>query len=395
MNLLIAHNYYQQPGGEDTVFATHVRYLASQGHIVKRFTMDNHEVNSLNPLALVGKTIWNRESYQKLKKELHLFRADVALFHNTFPLISPSAYYAAEEEGVPVVQLLHNYRLICPNAQFFRKGKICEDCLGKFFSWPGVVHRCYRTSLPASAVVASMLTFHFLKQTWQKHITMYFTLTGFARNQFILGGLPAGKIMVVPNFLDLDPGIPAMDRKQGMSALYVGRLSEEKGIRILLEAWQKIGDRLPLKIIGDGPLGNWVKSRLPYLPGVQWMGHLPVEIVHKEMQKASFLIIPSLWYEGLPTVLIQAYANGLPVLASNNANLSTLIADGQTGRLFRAGSADDLAEKAVQLVETPDRLRNMSIAARAAYENHYTAQTAGAKLESLLKQVFGTPESTR
>ena len=387
MNILIAHNFYQQPGGEDMVFAAHIRYLTSLGHVVKRFTMDNHDVNFLNPLVLPGKTIWNRESYQKLKIELRSFRVDVALFHNIFPLISPSAYYAAEQEGVPVVQVLHNYRLLCPNAQFFRKGTICEDCLSKFFAWPGILHRCYRTSLPASAVTATMLTWHFLKHTWQEHVAMYVALTEFSRNKFILGGLPPNKIIVIPNFLDHDPGDPGMGGKKRIYALYVGRLSEEKGIRILLEAWQKIGNRLPLKIIGDGPLGNLVQSKLPDLPGVQWMGHLPVETVQKEMQQASFLIIPSIWYEGLPNVLIQAYANSLPILASDNPNLSTLIHDGQTGYLFHEGSADDLRVKAMLLVENPDQLGKMSKAARSEYEAHYTTETAGIKLESLLRQV--------
>ena len=233
------------------MFLAETALLESYGHRVVRYITHNDRVAELNSVTLAGKTVWNSSAYRELRNLIHLEQPDVAHFHNTFPLVSPAGYYAARAEGVPVVQTLHNYRLLCPNALFFRDGGVCEDCKSKAITWPGVVHKCYRGSRAASGVVTAMLTTHRALRTWRKKVDVYIALTEFARRKFIEGGLPAGKIIVKPNFVYPDPG---PGEGEGGFALFVGRLSFEKGVGTLLAAWEHLDRRIPLKIVGDGPL---------------------------------------------------------------------------------------------------------------------------------------------
>src|ERR1700733_6841799 len=257
MNVLLVHNFYQQPGGEDQVFADEGKLLEQHGHSVSHFTMHNDAVEGMGKFALARKTIWNKDSQQSLRQAIRNARAEVVHFHNTFPLISPAAYYTAHEEECGVVQTLHNYRLLCPGATMYRDGKVCEECMGKLGPWPGVLHGCYRNNRLATAAVAAMITFHRKRGTWQNQVDVYIALTQFGRGKFIAGGLPGEKIVVKPNFVDPDPQPGSGD---GGFALFVGRLTEEKGIATLLKAWKSLSNRtgLSLKIAGDGPMRDSV-----------------------------------------------------------------------------------------------------------------------------------------
>ena len=245
------HNHYQQPGGEDQVFEVEGALLEAHGHRVLRYTQHNDSVADMTRAELAKATVWNTVAYRELRTLIREEQPQVAHFHNTFPLISPAAYHAARAERVPVVQTLHNYRLICPSALFFREGRVCEDCSGKAVPWPGVAHACYRGSRSSSAAVAAMLTAHRVLGTWSRAVDAYIGLTEFARQRFVRGGLPAEKIVVKPNFVHPDPGAGGGD---GEYVLFVGRLSEEKGVDTLLKAWKRPRVRVPLKIVGDGPL---------------------------------------------------------------------------------------------------------------------------------------------
>ncbi len=196
MKIALVHNYYQQPGGEDEVFADEGALLEARGHQVVRYTAHNDRIAGMRAPVLAQVTVWNRAVYRELRAFIRKERPAVMHFQNTFPLISPASYYAARAEGVPVVQTLHNYRLLCPNALFFRDGHVCEDCLGKSIPWPGVAHACYRGSRTASGVVASMLSIHRALRTWTEMIDVYVVLSEFARQKFIEGGLPSEKIVV-------------------------------------------------------------------------------------------------------------------------------------------------------------------------------------------------------
>ena len=208
-------------------------------------------------VRLALKTVWSSESYHILRRRLRERPYDLIHVQNFFPLISPAIYYAAQAEGVRVVQSLRNYRLLCPNAALFRDGRLCEDCVGRSVPWPGVVHKCYRGSRGATASVAAMLAVHRQLRTWQRMVDVYVALTGFARDKLIEGGLPADKIMVKPNFV---AGDPAPGDGAGGYALFVGRLSPEKGLGTVLEAWQRLRGALPLKIVGEGPLAASVEE---------------------------------------------------------------------------------------------------------------------------------------
>ena len=251
MKILLLHNYYQRSGGEDEVFLTDASLLEKHGHEVRRYCVHNTSVDDLSYLRLAGQTLWNADSYRQLRTLFRTESPDIAHFHNTFPLISPSAYYAAAAAGVPVVQTLHNFRLLCPNALLYRDGHVCGDCIGRTVAWPAIVHKCYRESRPATAVTAGMLAAHRVMGTWSHMVATYITLTEFARQKFIEGGLPADRLLVKPNTLRDDPG---QGDHRGGFGLFVGRLSNEKGLDVLLDAWRQLREPLKLLIVGSGPL---------------------------------------------------------------------------------------------------------------------------------------------
>lgn len=245
MKILIVHNSYQQPGGEDVARDAEVRLLRRAGYSVLEYSRSNSEISGsslLVQLSLASETLWSRRAYRDLHVLLSKEKPDVAHFHNIFPLISPSACYACADAGVPLVQTLHNYRLLCPAATFFREGRPCEGCIRRGVAWPGILHACYRNSRSASAVTAAMAAMHRAMRTWTNRVGVYISLSEFARNKFVEGGLPIEKIVVKPNFVEHDP---APKPPGGHYVLYLGRLSEEKGIRVLLGAWRQLPERIP------------------------------------------------------------------------------------------------------------------------------------------------------
>jgi glycosyltransferase involved in cell wall biosynthesis len=371
MKILAVHNRYQQPGGEDEVFLAETTLLESYGHRVVRYSTHNDRVADMNRLALAGNTLWNTSAYQELRALIRRERPHAAHFHNTFPLVSPAGYYAARAEGVPVVQTLHNYRLLCPNGLFFRDGRACEDCMGKVVTWPGIVHKCYRGSRAASGLVTAMLTVHRALRTWTEMVDVYVALTEFAQSKFIEGGLPAGKIVVKPNFVYPDPG-----RGQGGGgyALFVGRLAPEKGTRTMLAAWDRLETRVPLKIVGDGPLKDQVVEVATRRSGVEWLGHRQVADVHALMRNADMLVFPSEWYETFGRVAAEAFAAGTPVIAANTGAAAELVEHGRTGLKFRPGDPEDLVTQVEWALSHSAELRSMREEVRAEFEAKYTAE---------------------
>ena len=370
--ILVVHNSYQQPGGEDTVFNAETALLRQRGHEVTEYREDNGRVNGMNRITLAARTIWSRPTRDRCLGILRNVRPDVAHFHNTFPLVSPSAYSAFRQAGVPIVQTLHNYRLLCPTSTFFRDGHVCEDCLHKTPPWPGVMHGCYRGSCSQTAVVAAMLTVHRCLKTWKNQVDMYVALTEFSRRKFIEAGIPPDKIVCKPNSVHPDPGIR---EGSGSYALFVGRLSPEKGLFTLLRAWQHL-KAIPLKIAGDGPLMGEVKVflRKQELSSVEVLGHCTREKVLRLMKGARFLVFPSEWYEGFALTIVEAFACGVPVLASRLGVMAEIIEDGRTGLHFKPGDAEDLKSKVEGAWRHPEQLQAMGRAAREEYEQKYTAE---------------------
>jgi glycosyltransferase involved in cell wall biosynthesis len=371
MHVLVGHNFYRQPGGEDAVYEASASLLEASGHRVTRFTVHNDATASMSHPALARAALWNSDVGRRLRATMRAGRPNVAHFMNTFPLISPAAYYAARDEGIPVVQTLHNYRLFCVNGLFFRGGRVCEDCAGKAVPWPGAMRGCYRNSRAASAITAAMTGFHRLIGTWTGAVDIYLALTEFARQKFVDCGLPASKIVVHPNFLHPDPG---SGTGAGGYALFAGRLSAEKGLSALLDAWQKLGDKATLKIAGNGPLAAQAKEAARKHRGIEFLGRRSSSEVLALMRNAAFLVFPSECYEGLPMTIVEAFASGLPVIAAGHGGMSTLIDRGRTGLHFRPGDAGDLAANVDWAFSHPAAMARMRSEARAEFEALYTAE---------------------
>lgn len=371
MQILLVHNAYQDSGGEDTAFCNETCLLRRAGHEVEEYRDNNNRIRELSPIRLGLQTIWSECSRKKLRDVLMEFRPDVVHFHNTFPLISPAAYWAGHELGIPVVQTLHNYRLLCPGAALYRDGNVCEDCLQKTVKWPGVLHSCYRGSQAATGAVAAMLATHRFLGTWQQKVSVYIALSEFSRRKFIEGGLPAAKIAVKPNFVACDPG--ARD-STGEYVLFVGRLSREKGPELLLRAWKKLRLAIPLRIVGDGPLRDELEREVVGLNNVAFDGTLERALVRDFMKHARFLVLPSQCYENFPSVIAEAYACGVPVVAPRLGAMAEIVRDGVTGLHFEPCSTEDLAAKVEWAWAHPVSMEEMGRAARAEFEAKYTAE---------------------
>jgi glycosyltransferase involved in cell wall biosynthesis len=385
MRIVVAHNYYKQAGGEDQCVAAEVAMLRAHGHDVTFFSLSNDDIDAMSRPRLAVETIWSRRSHRELRRLFSIARPQIVHFHNTFPLISPAAYYAARAERVGVVQTLHNFRLICANALLFREGQICEDCVGRPIPWAGVRRGCYRGSRTASAVVAAMLGVHRALGTWRSAVDAYIALTQFSRAKLVEAGLPAEKIAVKANLVYPDPGVGS---GRGGFAVYVGRLSSEKGLETLLAAWSRLQGAPPLKIIGEGPLAPLVEREASANPSIQWLGALPLDKVYALIGAAALLVAPSRCYENFPRVLVEAFAKGTPVLASRMGAMAEIVDEGRTGSLFRPGDPDDLAAKAQALFADPARLPTMRAAARGEFERRFTDAVNHGRLMTIYEQAL-------
>ena len=390
MRIVLVHNRYLQAGGEDVVFVSERALLRRFGHKILEYTKDNQAIGHMSRVGLLADTLWSRRSYAELREILRRQCPDLVHFHNTFPLISPAAYYAAAAEGVPVVQTLHNYRLLCANAYLFRGGGPCEDCVGKTIPWPAVAYACYRDSRAASGVVATMQSVHRLLGTWAQKVDRYIALSRFSKAAFVRGGLPADRIAVKPNFVP-DPGLPARDAPKRRGALVVGRLSEEKGLETLAAAWRNLD--LPLNVLGDGPLMGTLCRDAP--PNVCLLGPKGRDEVTAAMQQAAFLVMPAVWYEVFALVLVEAFAAGLPVIASRLGAMVEFLEDHITGLFFTPGDPEDLAAKVRWAEEHSEEMRRMGENARRVYEENYTPEVNYRQLMAIYEQAIEANRRSR
>jgi glycosyltransferase involved in cell wall biosynthesis len=400
LSVLKIHNQYQQPGGEDESVRNECALLTCGGHRVIEYRRDNHEIagySFVQKISLGARTVWAWDSCEQIRALLRTEKPDLAHFDNTFPLISPAAYYACREAGVPVVQTLRNYRLVCPGAYLQRNGRVCEDCLGRI-PWRGVRHGCYRDSHAATAAVAMMLSAHRALGTWSKVVDCYIALTEFACAKFIEAGLPAEKIVVKPNFASsdstaADPPFPVANHESPEGhALFVGRLSPEKGVGTLLAAWRRLVNRIPLHVVGDGPLRAELESyaRRHALSHVYFDGRLNSEETLAAMKRTRFLVFPSEWYETFGRVAVEAFACGVPVIVSRLGAMQEIVADGRTGLHFTPGDAGDLAAKVEWACTHPVEMSAMGRAARAEYEAKYTPERNYARLMTIYDRTLET-----
>jgi glycosyltransferase involved in cell wall biosynthesis len=385
MKIVLVHNFYRQAGGEDVVFQGEKRLLERAGHTVIPYVRSNMELKNdslVDSIGIVSRMIWSREARRSFAALLDAERPDLVHVHNTFMVISPSIYGACSERHIPVVMTLHNFRLLCPASSFFRAGAVCEECVHHSL-FRSVLHGCYRNSRQASAAVALTLATHRALGTWESLVTRYIALTHFAKQKFVRAGFPAERVAIKPNFADPDPG----ERTgAGEYALFIGRLDETKGTRVLLDAWKRLPDRYPLHVVGDGPDRQWMEDRVRdwQLSEVTFRGRLSHAEAVEAVKVSRFTVAPSTWFEGFPMCIVESFACGIPVLCSRLGGMSEIVEGDVTGLHFNPSDPEDLAKKVEWAWNHPLELAWMGRMARRKYETDYTAP----RNYSLLMEIY-------
>lgn len=394
MKILLVHNRYQERGGEDSVAENEWELLKEKGHDVELAEVSN---DSIQGVLKKVKTAWSTPSsktgYQWMADHLERFKPQVVHVHNFFPLLSPSIFDACEAQNIPTVLTLHNFRLTCSNGLLLRDGEPCELCVDGS-PYQSVVHGCYRGSRLASLPVARMISKHRSRGTWKTQVGRFIALSQFSKRVLVRSGIPENKIQIKPNFL---PTLraqrfirPRRKRNSTPIGLYVGRLSEEKGIRTALEAWSSPPCRL--RIVGSGPLEYEVRSN--HIWGIDYLGKQTPEQVALCMASADFLVVPSICYENFPMVVLEAFASGLPVIVSGHGGLSDLVKDRETGLHFKPGDPLSLREAILELLDDPVLWNRMSAAAHAQFHTHFTAEANYPILSEIYKTVIASGKST-
>ena len=371
--MLFVYNAYLNRGGEDEVFEAEADLFEEHGHTVTRFRVEADILSDPSffelPKLAIG-AVWSQEYYKRFRQMVRDIRPDVVHFHNTFPLISPAAYVACKKEGAAVVQTLHNYRLLCPESNFFRDGHPCEDCKGRAVTWPGILHACYHDSRLETSVITTMLSVHRLRGTWRNDIDLYITPSEFSRQKFVEGGVPPDRIVVKPNFLHFREGEP---KTAGDFILFVGRLSEQKGLKTIFRAWNEHKLQAPLRIVGDGPMLAEVKQFAQEHPSVTYLGRLPRDQVLSEMRSARAFLFASNAYETFGTTVVEAFSNSLPVIASDAGPAGReMVEHGRSGLVFSAGNSGQLAKRIQWAWSHPEEMGKMGAQGRREYDAKYT-----------------------
>jgi glycosyltransferase involved in cell wall biosynthesis len=381
VRVLQLHTPYRQPGGEDAVVRAEAEVLRRSGHEVVQYQVQNPPgaAGAIGSLVL---SPWNPLQARRVQGLAERIRPDVAHVHNTWYAQSPAVLWALRRSGVPTVMTLHNYRLVCANGQLFRDGAPCEDCVGAS-PWHGVQHGCYRDSMVLSVPAAGTIALHDRLRTWSRTVDRFVVLSEFAAERLVRGGLPPDRIELKPNFV-ADPGPRAAPAAGSATVLYVGRLSPEKGVELLVEAWRELGEGpLELVVAGDGPL----RDRLARRPAarLRLAGQLPAAEVRRQMLAARALVLPSVWYEGQPVAVLEALAAGLPVLGSGIGGVPELLAP--LGRDWLAAPGEVASwVAALRALADPERVEVASARARAHYERSFSAATAARALEDVYER---------
>ncbi len=381
--ILLVHNFYHQLGGEDVVVANEQVLLAQRGHEVRLWSVNNDAIdNSWMKIKTALTVPYSRSALDGMRLEISEFAPDLVHVHNFFPLLTPSIYDACLDARVPVVQTLHNYRTICAGETLFRRGRPCEDCIVGS-PYQGAIHGCFLGSRLGSLAVARMVDIHRKRGTWRTKVDRLIALTSFAKSKFVEAGLPSDKLAVKPNFVpDIGKNAAVSPARRG--ALFVGRLSSEKGIRTLLEAWSSLD--VGLRVVGRGPLQDCVENS--GIGVINCLGWEPPNEVAAEMGDAAFLVMPSECYEGFPMVIVEAFCQGLPVIASRLGAMAEVVEDKVTGLHFEHGDPVDLAAKVRWAVAHPDEMRRMGRNARRVYEAKYTPEVNYGQLMDVYKQAI-------
>lgn len=369
--ILQVHNHYQIPGGEDTVVANEKKMLENHGHKVILYSRNNSELKSitrLQKLMIPFITVFNPRTYRDVKKLIKNEHIDIVHVHNTLTLISPSVYYAARAMNVPVVQTIHNFRLLCPNATFYRNGHICEDCVSKGLLC-AVKHNCYRDSKFQTLACVICAKIHRMTGIYKSN--NYICLTEFNKEKLLqLKQIQTNRVFVKPNFVESTVEKIVPYRQRHNQFIFVGRIDELKGIDILFEAWKQMGISAPKLIVcGIGPMEDWCRRFIKNNNvNIEMRGFVPNKEAKQLIANSRALILPTRWYEGFPMTIVEAYSMGTPVICSDIGNAGSLIKIGTTGLTFKCNS-DSLFKAVNELGEIfPDEYK-----IREFYNMHYSS----------------------
>lgn len=387
MKILIVHNQYLHPGGEDEVVNAEVEMLRQFGHEVVLFEKNNSEIQKFSVFKKVtfvlGNVRFSKDVYTELLKFIKIQKPDIAHFHNIYLRVTPAAYDACVDSKVPIVQTLHNYRPICPSGTFFRNNIICEDCLEKG-NKSVVINRCWRNSYLQSYVLVNALNSALKNDVYSKKIDMFIALSKFSKEKMVQNGYDKNRIVIKPNFLE--SSLVNIDKK-GEYILFIGALREYKGILTLMEAWEKNKNRIKLKIVGSGPLETTLEKKYSH-KNLEFLGQQTLKDTIKYIQQSRFVVVPSECYETFSRVTMEAYSCGKPVLASRLGALQDIVIDGKTGLFFEPGNVGDLAEKINYLNNRVDLIKEFGINSRKIFEEKYTVTTNYNSLIKIYKTVL-------
>ncbi|CAM5467996.1 glycosyltransferase [Streptomyces chartreusis] len=372
MRVLVVHNRYAsaQPSGENKVVDQETELLRSAGHQVELFERRSDDIadrSLLGKAALPFLVPWNPAVRTELAARLRAERPDVVHVHNVFPLLSPAVLAACADAGVPAVATLHNYTQVCPPGTLQRDGRPCTECVGSAAPLPAVRHGCYRGSRLATVPLAVSMSVN--RRRWWSGVERFLCISAAQRDVLVRAGMPAERLVVKHNFVP-DPD----DRRSGAGehVLYLGRLAEAKGVRLLMTAWDELaaagGVGVPLVIAGTGPLEQEVTAWAAGRDDVRYAGLYDTAECRKAIARSVAVVAPSTWLEAFGLVVVEAMAAGVPVVAAGHGAFVELVEDGVTGLLHRPGESGSLASCIRRITAGPDRNREMGRAARRRYE---------------------------
>jgi glycosyltransferase involved in cell wall biosynthesis len=386
MKILLIHNEYQQRGGEFQAVKNQIDLLNSQGYRVVQYIKDNRHIDSFSRIQLVSaipKSAYSKSSYDEIQVIIEREKPDLAHVHNVFPLISPSIYHAIKSTSIPIVQTVHNFRFLCPNGLFFINDKPCEMCKRGNTSY-AILKKCYRQSLGLSALYAVSIGGNRIAKTFDL-VDQFIALTEFSARKMIESGLTIrNKIAILGNFIPDPLPIPGSEDSREDYVVYIGRLSIEKGVRIILEAG-KLLTSTKILVIGSGPDYSYLENIIDVegLGNIYLLGPIHSEEKWEYLRKASAVIIPSICYETFSIAAIEAMSVGTPVIASRLGSLPFVIDDGISGVFFEPGDGEDLARKITQLINTPELLNELGSNGRRLVDQNYSQESHFEKLNKI------------
>ena len=386
MRILQIHNKYLEKGGEDTVVENERLLLKQNGHEVALCEFDNKALEGISKMALFGKTVFNMQSYKTVINHLETFKPDVVHIHNVFYTASPSIFYALKKKNTPSVMTIHNYRFGCIQGLLYRDDAVCQLCLDKKTAFYGIKHKCFKQSLVKSIQLSIVNRINQLTLRYFNPIKKYIFLADFTKNLLSSAlSITDKNAIIKPNYVRDFGYSPMADRDDFY--LFVGRLNEQKGVKLLIDIFIK--NKKKLEIIGAGPLEDFVKEAALNYPNITYLGYANNAFIVGKLKKSRGLIVPSLTYEGQPMTILEAFSTGTPVFATNTKNLDSIVSHGENGFLFEPNNSE--------IFDNLDALdnRNLYINARKSYEEKYSPESNYKQLKQIYESVLPSPPSVK